>query len=421
MAVAEPCIIKEVIEQHIQEAASLHALRATQVNFSLLRLHQLLRFDDRLAAHIDAVSLAGKSALHLSEAELELPSAGAVFIATIASLQCRSADVFYRLLHLSKAVSDAFAGFKAAFAWVTENDVRTVSANLIKSQDPFHRLTAVAVCAMRRLEPSVSLADLMQDADAAVRARALRAAGELGKAELMPWVVAGMADEHPIHRFWAARSAVLLGNRRDAIDQLRMLSASDHVVARAALRLLLQVSSVAEGHQVLMEFSQQAERQRILVEGAGLVGDPTYLRWLVARMEDPELARCAGESFSLITGLDLVEAGLDRESPEGVEVGPNDDPDSDNVAMEEDDELPWPDPEKIESWLHEHAAQYVNGVRYFAGAPLQPQRCLDVLRNAGQRVRITAATHLSILRPTTPLFEWRAPVRCQLAVLDSLP
>jgi uncharacterized protein (TIGR02270 family) len=413
-------MIKGVIEQHIQEAAALHALRTTLVSSSLLRLHQLLRFDERLDAQVDALSIAGKSALHLCEAELDMPSAGAAFVATIGSLQCRSADLFHRLLYLSQSVGDVFAGFKAACAWAAENDVRTVAANLIKSQDPFHRLTAVAMCAMQRVEPSVSLADLMQDADAAVRARALRAAGELGKAELMRWIVASMADEHPACRFWAAWSAVLLGNRGDAINQLRMLSASAHLEARAALRLLLQVSSVAEGHRTLMEFSQQPERQRTLVEGAGLVGDPAYLRWLVARMGNPDLARCAGESFSLITGLDLVESGLDREPPEGVEMGPNDDPDDDNVAVDEDDELPWPDPQKIESWLHEHAAQYVNGVRYFAGAPLQSQRCLEVLRNAGQRIRITAAAHLSILRPTTSLFEWRAPVRRQLAVLNSL-
>ena len=83
---------------------------------------------------------------------------------------------------------------------------------------------------------------------------------------------------------------------------------------------------------------------RLAVTACGIIGDPAFVPWLIGRMEIPELARAAGESFSMITGVDLAYDDLDTDAPEGFQAGPNDNPDDDNVALDPDEDLPWPDP-----------------------------------------------------------------------------
>jgi uncharacterized protein (TIGR02270 family) len=126
-------------------------------------------------------------------------------------------------------------------------------------------------------------------------------------------------------------------------------------------------------------------------------------------MEVPELARLAGESFSLISGVDLSYLDLDRAPPEGSDFGPNDDPDDENVAMDPDDSLPWPDVEKVHAWWRASQQHFQPGQRYFMGEPLSVDHCRHVLREGYQRQRIRAALYLSGLQPGSRLFPTSAP------------
>jgi uncharacterized protein (TIGR02270 family) len=126
-------------------------------------------------------------------------------------------------------------------------------------------------------------------------------------------------------------------------------------------------------------------------------------------MSDPALARLAGESFSMITGLDLAYLDLDRKPPEDFESGPNDNPDDDNVDMDSDDGLPWPDPEKIAAWWKANQHRFPAGQRFFMGQPPSMAHCLDVLKTGYQRQRMAAAIWRCILQPGTPLFPTDAP------------
>jgi len=92
-----------------------------------------------------------------------------------------------------------------------------------------------------------------------------------------------------------------------------------------------------------------------------------------------------------------------------VEFGPNDDPDDDDVAMDEDDSLPWPDVPKITAWWAANSLRFQSGVRYFMGEPVSREHCLSVLKGGCQRQRIAAAQYLCLLQPGTPLFNTSAP------------
>ena len=109
---------------------------------------------------------------------------------------------------------------------------------------------------------------------------------------------------------------------------------------------------------LLKTLSQDATMVRALIRGIGIAGDSHYIPWLIQQMSDLKLTRLAGESFSLIAGLDLAALDLERKPPENDEFGPNGNPDDDNVAMDEDDSLPWPEPDKIGAWWQTHGARF---------------------------------------------------------------
>jgi uncharacterized protein (TIGR02270 family) len=105
----------------------------------------------------------------------------------------------------------------------------------------------------------------------------------------------------------------------------------------------------------------------------------------------------------------LGRSGLEGKRPDGFESGPNDDPDDPNVDMDPDDGLPWPDVQKVEKWWAANGSRFQKGQRYFMGAPIARDHCIDVLKNGYQRQRILAAQYLCLLEPGTPLFNTGAP------------
>jgi uncharacterized protein (TIGR02270 family) len=140
-----------------------------------------------------------------------------------------------------------------------------------------------------------------------------------------------------------------------------------------------------------------------------MTGDPAIMPWLIQMMEVPELARVAGESFTMITGVDIAYEDLEGEWPEGFEAGPTENPEDENVEMDSDEDLPWPEPELISEWWNKNKNNFRNGTRYLCGKPITEEQCQYVLRHGFQRQRAAAAIELAIMNPGQPLFEVRAP------------
>jgi len=134
-------------------------------------------------------------------------------------------------------------------------------------------------------------------------------------------------------------------------------------------------------------------------------------------MSAPALARAAGESVSMITGWDLSTQGLNGNAPDGYTAGPTDDPAADNVAVDLDENLPWPNPVEIQGrWEKEHA-HFAAGVRHLRGRPCTRECCHDVLRDGYQRQRRAAAYSLALIDVGRALWNWRARSDIQINAL----
>ncbi|MDE2593623.1 MAG: hypothetical protein KGL57_05250, partial [Burkholderiales bacterium] len=90
------------------------------------------------------------------------------------------------------------------------------------------------------------------------------------------------------------------------------------------------------------------------------------------------------------------------------------------VALDEDDNLPWPDAAKVQAWWQTHAVSWVPGQRYVAGLAPQRDHLMRLLQAAGQRQRRLAAEYLALLNPAAGLFPIAAPAWRQQRWLSSV-
>ena len=405
--------IPVVVQQHAEESAMLRHVRSVLVRAPHVKLHQLRRLDDRIAAHLDGLAVAGAYGTALCTAALERPGAGEVFAVAMRAIDERDEPALDRMIALAAALPEAKRGLLSAFGWVSAPQLQGIVRALLASGDALRRELALAACRMHGADPGPVLFAALRDPDPVLRAAALRAAGALGRTDAMEHALAATTDAVPAVAFQAATAACLLGDRAVALMALEALARAEGPWREPASCGLLLAADFHRGREIVRRMAQAEPRdvalKRRVIRACGLLGDAQFVPWLIEMMNDDVLARIAGESFSTITGADLAALDLERKPPEGAQTGPNDDPEDTNVAMDEDDSLPWPQRDLVHRWWQAHAAQMPADARCFIGAPPTAAHCTGVLRDGYQRQRILASRQLCLQAPGTKLFPVCAP------------
>ena len=404
-------VISHIVEQHAEEAAFLWILRSYAVHAPHYRLKDLAKLDNRVEAHLDGLRIAGPDACSLCEQALNIGEAGEMFAAGLLALESKDPQKLAKVFSVAENSPEAVNGLISALGWTKPSKLSGTVKQLLESRSSFQQLLGISACAIHRVNSDPILGQLIKDpaTPPLLRARALRTAGELKCRDLIFPLQDCFHDKAPLIRFWAAWSAVLLGNRSQAVEALKTFTITPVGLFPSPLPILLRAMPIADATNLLKGLAPYPEKHRDLVAGAGMIGDPFYIPWLIKQMHTPELARLAGESFSFITGADIAYEDLDADRPEGFESGPNEDPADSNVTLDSDEDLPWPDPSKIQAWWHARQQQFQSGCRYLLGAPITEAQCRLLLREGFQRQRAAAALELALMNPDEALFEVRAP------------
>lgn len=435
-----------VVQQHAEESSFLWTTRAVLLRSPHVQLHRLRRLDERIAAHLDGLMVAGEAGCQALDALLASPDAGLVFALMVLSLQTRDASRLTRLVAIAGALPDVQRGMLSALGWVSSEDLQGTVRALLGSKVPLHRAWALAACAMHRVDPGQVLSQAVNDADALVRERAWRVAGMLGRRDLADAARQALLarhdqagqpslDEHATlvigsHAGGLSEdgASALHGAQRAAAWALTLWGEGGNELVRsllikalpgqalpdeAAHRLAILAAPLDWGRDQVRSWAALAETsapcKRRMMRLAAWVGDPQIIPWLIHHMADDVWARLAGEVFSLITGADLTALELERATPDSIDAGPDADPENDHVALDEDDNLPWPDEAKVQAWWRGNASRWVSGQRYVAGQVPSASHALHILQTAGQRQRTMAAEYLCLLRPGSKLFPVAAP------------
>jgi uncharacterized protein (TIGR02270 family) len=401
-------IIPAVIEQHAEEAAFLWLLRDAAVHEPHYSLSDLVHLDDRVEANLDGLRIAGDDGWDILKETLAWEDAGELFAAAVLAFETGAEERIQAALDAGSDDYELSRGLVSALGWLSFNQTNGYIQNLSAAESPALRRIGLAAYAVHRQNLGQLLTDALSDDDALLRARAFRAAGELGRKDLLPLLRDHTREDEENCRFSAAWAAGILGDA-STIPVLRRFAETQEPRAEKACCMALRLMHLSDAHAWLQELAKSPNLQRFAVTGYGVTGDPMSVPWLIQMMEVPELARVAGESFTMITGVDISYEDLEGEWSEGFEAGPTESPEDEDVEMDSDEDLPWPEPELIHDWWNKNKGSFQDGTRYLLGKPISPEHLQHVLRHGFQRQRAAAAIELAIMNPGQPLFETRAP------------
>jgi uncharacterized protein (TIGR02270 family) len=406
-----PPIIPEIIEQHAEEAAFLWLLRDAAVLAPHYLVEDLGRLDNRVEAHLDGLRIAGEPGWEIVKAQLvEIGGPGEMFAAAVLAFEERDESKVAEVLVAGVSSPERARASAAALGWLEQEAASRHIKPLLNAPDPVLKRIGIAAAAARPVSPG---ADILQNAfasnDPPLRARALRAVGELGVIDLQHALRANLRAKEPACRFWAAWSLALLNGHADAVACLQGTAEAGRAFAERAAAMAMRRVPPKDAKIWLKRLVRELGQQRVAIVAAGAFADPEVIPFLIDQMKCPSRARVAGEAFSLITGAHMAYDKLEATQPEGFDVSPSENPEDDAVAMDLDESLAWPDPALVQKWWNAHQGQFSKGTRYLLGQPITPESLRAALKNGYQRQRAAAALELAILNPGRPLFEVRAP------------
>ncbi len=402
-------VFPEIVEQHAEDAAFLWLLRDAALRAPNFSLDDLADLDGRVEAHLDGLRVAGDHGWEVSRQALDFKEPGEIFVAAVLACESTEPDRIEAVLECAIEEPALSRAFVSALGWLTPEKTILAIEHLTEQTDPGKRRIGVAASAIHRRNPSLPLDGILTDEHGPLRARGLRAAGELARGSLRGSIFRHLDDEDEECRYFAARSAALLGDSQVAVPVLREVTEAQGKRSEEACDLAICSMDETAASVWLRQLSSQPETRRLAVSGSGTAGNSALIPWLLQAMEEPALARLAGDAFTRITGLQLEPEGFDTEPPVDFVAGPSEDPDEENIEMDSDGDLPWPDRDAIAEWWFENQGRFPEGVRHVDGQPATPQILRRVLRDGFQRQRICAAFGLALSEPRELLFEVRAP------------
>lgn len=410
-------IIQDIVAEHADEAPFLWSLRDLAVSAPNYTLEDLAELDERIEAHLEGLRVGGPAGWEICVEQLAQEEPGEVFVAAVLALESRSLAQIDPVLRVAEEIPETTRGFISALGWVTPQQLRGTGKTFLNGGSPFMRRLGIAACALHHVDPGPLLEKALSDEDLTLKACATRAAGQLGRIDLLPELrIQLRTEEDAACGFWAAWSSVLLGERNSALMRLKLLATAETPFAARARQLVPRALDAGAAQAWLKGLVQDPDWLHTVIGAIGARGDPHYLPWLIKQMENQEVARVAGEAFSMITGLDLALGNLEAEAPEEPE-----NPEDEDISLDPDEDLPWPAAGPVGDWWAANKERFQPGTRYLIGRPITTEHCRQVLATGYQRQRVAAALELALLEPGKPLFETRARGARQQKLLGVKP
>jgi uncharacterized protein (TIGR02270 family) len=419
---------REIVARHAGDAAFLWSQRhgaCSEPHYTLLDLQSL---DERVEANLEGLRVAADRGWEACRASLESMSVSEVFAMSAVAFSSGRREWMRDALFAACSQPEFQAGLVSALGWLSFDTVSPWLSLLLRSSAPQHRRIAIAAYAIHRCDPGPPLSAAVNDPDAGLRSRALRAVGELRRQDLLGVALDHLRDEDADCRFWSAWSVTLLGRREALSDLRRVVEAAEPHQCRA-LELVIRAMHAEESRSWVSSIASRGASSPMIVMATGMVGDPVAVEWLIDRMSVPLLAKLAGEAFASMCGVDLEFQDLVHDQPDDAPADPESD-DADPVMAPEsgvvdrelqryEGNLPVPAPPLIAAWWQENRQRFISGTRYLSGRPVSVDAARSVLVTGKQRQRRAAAFELVCLDATAPFYEVRARGARQVAQLMS--
>ncbi|RKZ70016.1 MAG: hypothetical protein DRQ44_01880 [Gammaproteobacteria bacterium] len=401
---------REIYERYVDDASFLWILRSIAVGQPHHTTEEIVELEQRIDAHISGLMTSVELGWQACEKALTLEEPGEVFTATVIAVRNHDMVKIQKAVEVGLSNPRATEGLISAFGWLPTNLARPWIEKFIASKDMNHKYLGIAACSVRREDPGVSLATLLNREDcqqhSSLYARALRLIGELRRQDLMPNLQAAQTSDNTDVLFWSAWSAILLGDE-SVVNKLQSFVFNTGPHQFRATQIALRVLPVETAREWISILAKNDTQVRTVIQATGVLGDPHAVNWLIGKMAEPKLARLAGEAFTQITGVDFAQHSLIDAEPENQTQFPGENTADEDVGLDEDENLPWPDVAKITALWSNQGQHFLVGQRYFLGKPITADWLKQKLATGTQRQRHAAALELALLGET-PLINTRA-------------
>lgn len=402
-----------LIERHIDDAAFLWALRSVCVKQPQFTQKDLKKLELRIEKHIDSLILSPDCAWQVIQSATQFEEGGEAFVMAMLAFRLMDIDKIQVATEFGLINNGTFKGLASALSWLPLSYSQSWVSRFLKSKALEHKRLALAICSIKRQNPGEYLKNIFAREDCLndkpLYIQALKLIGELKRSDLsFALDIAQQSDDDDIV-FWSCWSSILLGNKK-AVEQIQPMVITEGKLQIPAIDIVFRALPVELARSWISELSRVKDSTRLVLRAIAVLGDTQAMSWVIAKMKDPTHARLAGEVFSRITGIDLEENDLANAIPQLFK----EDQDVEEAVEEhslEDDNLPWPNSEKIAASWQQYGNRFVVGVRYFMGREIDTTFLQSIIRFGGQRQRYAAALELALQDHHSVLVNVKATVQ----------
>lgn len=409
-----PAIVENVVYQHAENVCSLWLQRQQAVEEPHYSFTDLVHLDNRLNANLEGMRVAGAHGLPFFDEMIDADDEGAVFGKALMAIERNDVKTFGDLMEQAEGNQEILIELDSALAWTTPDHLKGIVKMLLTNDSSAAFILGLGTCSSHNRNPGNYLKAGLKHNDVTVRAKTLRVGADVSDRTFGNSVLELTEFENDKEKFEAGRALAFCGQQSAGRKILGALTMSESKYAGLASDLIVQMDDPKISKALLKKLDATEGRIRDVVRGFGLLGDPVAMEWLITNTEVPELSRLCGGSISMITGIDLAMEDLETlDEPEGFEdPGPSDDPDDDNVLLDDDENLPWPAPELIRAWW-DSSQKLPAGRFYLDGHEKDTAGLKHVLVNGMQRQRNAAAVGLALANPDSKYLDTRLPTAKQ--------
>ncbi|MFT6123206.1 MAG: hypothetical protein ACJAWS_001895 [Oleiphilaceae bacterium] len=334
--------IPEVINAHFDEAAYLYSEFQVEVKAPEPDSVYLKGVVARIDANLEGLTINAAAAAKHCDAALEGEDAGEFFVAAYLAFQTGDLEKIKPLAEAAQVSTLLLEAFACGLAWHPWDLSGFWATKFISAKQTAMAAVGLFCFNMYKKPLPIRFDDLLirslSEKNAPELPLLLSIARKNNDVTILPILQQQSASEVlDDTQFQQLKTRLKLGDQ-SALLHLKAFVLSDNDHREQALELTFSKLQTNEAKQWMGELKNTLDAERYLLLAVGAMNEKPLLPWVVKQMQVPELARIAGKVFSQLSGQDLRKNEW---------IITDDKMDEQWLALEGDEELDWPNVEKI--------------------------------------------------------------------------
>jgi len=333
--------IPEVINAHFDEAAYLYSEFQAEVNAPKPDVVYLKGVVSRIDANLDGLAINAVASWPYCEAAIEGDDAGEFFVATYLAFHSADLEKIKPVVDAGQTAPQLLQAVACGLTWHPWSSSSFWATKFIGAKQTAMAAIGLFCFNSYKKPPPIHYSILLTRSLASKKAVELPLLLSIGRknsdTSILPILQQNTSDQIDDTQFQILKTRLKLGDF-SALAQIKPFVLNDNSHREQALNLAFSQLAQIEAKQWMGELKNTPDSERYLLLAVGAMSEKQLLPWVVKQMEVPALARIAGKVFGELSGQDL------RKNAWIVE---DDAMDEQWLALDGDEELDWPDVEKI--------------------------------------------------------------------------